>query len=124
MARSITEAAALYRPGQKHSWSINQLATTDRAEAKITVGADWPMDRSVAVLYASLMRDTGGGGWGIWNGDLENQDGSPRTVITLYVQAEPESDGLGGVRKKPFGGVTLTIEVYVPVTLSIQLYGV
>lgn len=117
MPRSLTDPAKLYQPGQIYRWSINQLTVADKAVALITTHADWPADKTVRVLWGRLVRDTGGSTGGTWNGGMTYQNGDPMTVIRMELAAESSY-----TTKRPFAGVTLEIEVYVAVTLAIDLH--
>ncbi len=126
MARSFSEPSRLYLPGAHTVGSIDGLANVNISylEFTMTVGADWPTDRTMPVVKVILAWDTGGDGFWTYNGGLTNRDGTPRTLITEPLPLQTESDGAGGMRKRPIGGATFKLEVYQPITTAITLRAV
>ena len=126
MARTFSAPLQTYQPGVYGPYSVNQLtnANTDRLEVRMTIGPDWPKDPNQAVVRIDALWDTGGGASWTFNGDLKNQDQTPRTEILVWVQVPVEGDGAGGVQKGQVGGGNVRFEVFAPITTAVTLAGV
>jgi hypothetical protein len=126
MARTISVASRLYAPGSYGPFSVDSLtnANTVALEFTMSVGVDWPTDRTVQVAKVTMLWDSGGGGIWTFNGGLTNQDGTPRTLITERAMMPTEGDGAGGVRKRAVAGGSLSVQVFQPITSAITVAGV
>ena len=123
MARVISQPEQLYQPGTYGPYPVDQLsnANTEALEFTMTVGADWPADRTVSVVRVTVAWDSGGGASWLYNGGLRAQDGTPLTLIRerAYISTEGETRA-----KRAVGGGTITFQAFVPITTAVTLAGV
>lgn len=126
MPRVISIAETRYEIGAHGPLSVDQIsnANTEALEWTMTVGPDWPADRTQKVVAVTLAWDTGGGATWVFNGGLRKQDGTPLTQIRERVLVSTENDGSGGVRKRAVSGGTMSMQVFTPITTAITVAGV